>query len=199
MTQKAPHQPQVSPRNLEAPGRPIEISWWLMMAQLLMFVLSLCFFAHSVLGSIPQPFFPPHPANFSTACLEFEPLKCVSNATLNVHEFVAAGTTIQFPGTDSSCGTTNQTVSVDICRIALNVSTSDRSGIIFESWMPRSWTGRLLATGNGGIDGCIKYDDINYGNRNGFSAVGSNNGHNGTGGSAFLHNPEVLKDYIYRS
>jgi hypothetical protein len=49
------------------------------------------------------------------------------------------------------------------------------------------------------LQGCIKYDDIDYGNKNGFSAVGSNNGHNGTGGSAFLHNPEVLKDYVYRS
>jgi feruloyl esterase len=163
------------------------------------FVLACCFFALFVLGSVPRPSFPRREANFSTACLDFEPLKYVSNATVNVHEFVTAGTTLQFPGTDPSCGTANQTVSVDICRIALNISSSDRSGILFESWIPRNWTGRFLATGNGGIDGCIKYDDINYGNKNGFSAVGSNNGHNGTGGSAFLHNPEVLKDYVYRS
>ena len=169
------------------------------MAQILLFMLSLCFFALSVVGTAPQSLFPLHEANFSTVCLNFEPLKYVSNSAVNVHEFVKAGTTLQFPGSDSSCGTSNQNVSVDICRIALNISTSERSGVIFENWLPGSWTGRFLATGNGGIDGCIKYDDINYGNKNGFSAVGSNNGHNGTGGSAFLHNPEVLKDYVYRS
>jgi feruloyl esterase len=169
------------------------------MAQLLLFVLALCFFALSVLGTTPQLFFPRHDTNFSTACLDFEPLKYVPNAAVNAHEFVAAGTTLQFPDTDPTCSIFNQTVSIDICRIALNISTSGRSGIIFESWLPRNWTGRFLATGNGGIDGCIKYDDINYGNKNGFSAVGSNNGHNGTGGSAFLNNPEVLMDYVYRS
>jgi feruloyl esterase len=169
------------------------------MAQLLLFVSAMCFFALSVLGNTPQQFFPRHEVNFSTACLDFEPLKYVSSATVNAHEFVMGGTTLQFPGTDPSCSIVNQTVSVDICRIALNISTSDRSGIVFESWLPRNWTGRFLATGNGGIDGCIKYDDINYGNKNGFSAVGSNNGHNGTGGSAFLNNPEVLEDYVYRS
>ncbi|KAE9365281.1 tannase and feruloyl esterase [Stipitochalara longipes BDJ] len=170
-----------------------------MMAQCLLFVLVVFFFALSVLGRTPQAFFPRHDPNFSTACLNFEPLKYVPNAAVNAHEFVPAGTTLQFPDSDPSCGTANQTISVDICRIALNISTSVRSGIIFESWLPRNWTGRFLATGNGGIDGCIKYDDINYGNINGFSAVGSNNGHNGTGGSAFLNNPEVLKDYVYRS
>jgi feruloyl esterase len=169
------------------------------MVQLLLFALSLHFFAFSVLGSSPQPFFLDQGPQFSTACSNFEPLKYVSNAAVIVHEFVMAGTTLLLPGTDPSCGKSNQTVSVDICRISLNISTSERSGIIFESWLPRNWSGRFLATGNGGIDGCIKYDDINYGNANGFSAVGSNNGHNGTGGSAFLHNPEVLEDYVYRS
>ncbi len=169
------------------------------MIQALLFVLAVCFFALSVTASAPPSFFPRHDPSFQTACLNFEPLNYVSNAVVNVHEFVIAGTNLQFPNNDPSCGTSNQTVSVDICRIALNISTSNRSGIIFESWLPRDWTGRFLATGNGGIDGCIKYDDIDYGNKNGFSAVGSNNGHNGTGGSAFLHNPEVLKDYVYRS
>ena len=168
------------------------------MAQLLLFALALLFYALSVFGSTTQPFFPRQDSNFSSACMGFEPLKYVQNAAVNAHEFVTAGTTLQFPFSDPSCAP-NQTVSVDVCRIALNISTSDRSGIIFESWLPRNWTGRFLATGNGGIDGCIKYDDINYGNTNGFSAVGSNNGHNGTGGKAFLNNPEVVKDYVYRS
>jgi feruloyl esterase len=199
MTPKIPQTQRAPAQNIDAPRPPIEPSRWLMMAQLLLFLLTLCLFALSVLGNNPRPPFPLPEVNFSTACLDFEPLNYVPNAAVNAHEFVTAGTTLQFPDTDPSCGIFNQTVAVDICRIALNISTSDRSGIIFESWLPRNWTGRFLATGNGGIDGCIKYDDINYGSKNGFSAVGSNNGHNGTGGSVFLHNPDVLEDYVYRS
>jgi hypothetical protein len=88
---------------------------------------------------------------------------------------------------------------VDLCRVALNISTSGRSGVVFEGWLPEGWSGRFLATGNGGIDGCIKYEDVDYGTANGFSTVGSNNGHNGTGGSAFYHNNEVVEDYVWRS
>jgi feruloyl esterase len=202
MTPKTPQARQGSRKKTDAsdaPRTPIEASWWLRMVQMLFFLLAVCFFASTVLGSSPRPSFPPYEQSFQTACLNFEPLNYVSNSAVNIHEFVTAGTTLQFPDSDPSCGTSNQTVSVDICRIALNISTSDRSGVIFEGWLPRNWSGRFLATGNGGIDGCIKYDDINYGNKHGFSAVGSNNGHNGTGGSAFLHNPEVLEDYVFRS
>jgi feruloyl esterase len=199
MTPESPHTQKAHIKKTEAPRTPIEASWWLMMAQLLLFLLAVGFFAFTVVGTSPRSFFPRYEPSFQTACLSFEPLNYVSNSTVNIHEFVTAGTTLQFPDSDPSCSTASQTVSDDICRIALNISTSDRSGIIFESWLPRDWTGRFLATGNGGIDGCIKYDDINYGSKNGFSAVGSNNGHNGTGGSAFLHNPEVLKDYVFRS
>lgn len=137
-------------------------------------------------------------STFETSCLSFNPIEHIVNATVNIHEFVAAGTTLLFPHNDASCGRTSQVSSVDVCRIALNISTSARSGIIFESWLPANWTGRFLTTGNGGIDGCIKYEDINYGTMHGFSAVGSNNGHNGTGGLAFFHNDDVVEDYVYR-
>lgn len=199
MTPRTVHTRKAPIKKTDAPRIPIEASRWLMMAQLLLFLSAMCFFAFTVVGTSSRPFFPRYEPGFQTACLKFEPLNYVSNSTINIHEFVKAGTTLQFPDSDPSCSTASQTVSDDICRIALNIRTSDRSGIIFESWLPRNWTGRFLATGNGGIDGCIRYDDINYGNKNGFSAVGSNNGHNGTGGSAFLHNPEVLKDYVFRS
>ena len=48
----------------------------------------------------------------------------------------------------------SQVVSSDLCRIALSIPTTKRSSITFELWLPRNWTGRFLATGNGGIDGC---------------------------------------------
>jgi len=140
-----------------------------------------------------------HGSNFRIACSSFKPTDYIPNATVTVQEFVEARTNIFFPGNDPSCARPNQTVSVDLCRIALNISTSSRSSVIFEGWLPEHWTGRFLSTGNGGIDGCVKYEDINYGASNGFSTVGSNNGHNGTGGSAFLHNDDVLEDYVWRS
>lgn len=137
-------------------------------------------------------------SDFQQQCSAFVPTDFVSNATVNIQEFVSSGTTLSLPGDSSSCPD-SQTSSVDVCRIALNISTSDRSGTIMEAWLPSNWTGRFLATGNGGIDGCIKYVDIDYGTLNGFAAVGSNNGHNGTRGTAFFHNADVLEDYVYRS
>ncbi|KAF4636645.1 hypothetical protein G7Y89_g1456 [Cudoniella acicularis] len=140
-----------------------------------------------------------YPLSFRSRCLEFEPAKYIQNATLDILEYVPAGTNLQFPYNDPSCGRPNQTVSVDVCRIALNISTSSTSSVISEIWLPGTWSQRFLSTGNGGIDGCTKYEDLNYGTKYGFATVGSNNGHNGTGGVAFYHNDEVLKDYVWRS
>jgi hypothetical protein len=56
-----------------------------------------------------------------------------------------------------------------------------------------------LGTGNGGLNGCIKFNDINYGARHGFATIGTNNGHDGNAGTPFLNNPGVVEDYVYRS
>ena len=45
----------------------------------------------------------------------------------------------------------------------MNVTTSNASGIVLEAWFPSDWNGRFLSTGNGGIGGCIQYEDIAYG------------------------------------
>ncbi|KAI7788166.1 tannase and feruloyl esterase [Diaporthe eres] len=58
-------------------------------------------------------------------------------------------------------------------------------------WLPINWNGRFLGVGNGGMSGCIKYNDINYGASHGFATIGSNNGHDGTSGLPFLNNPGV--------
>ena len=81
----------------------------------------------------------------------------------------------------------------------MNVTTSNASHIILEAWLPSSWSGRFLSTGNGGLAGCIQYGDIAYANSYGFAAVGANNGHNGTGGRPFFNAPEVVEDFAYRS
>ncbi|GAO16881.1 hypothetical protein UVI_02012010 [Ustilaginoidea virens] len=67
-----------------------------------------------------------------------------------------------------------------------------------EVWLPDKWTGRVLAVGNSGLDGCIHYDDINYGVSAGFATVGTNNGHDG-GGAAFYRNPGTVEDYVSRA
>ncbi|TGJ87018.1 hypothetical protein E0Z10_g1728 [Xylaria hypoxylon] len=121
--------------------------------------------------------------NFKTRCLAFKPESYISNATLNRLEYVTAGTNLAFPDNDPSCGRASQVVNVDLCRIALSVPTSQRSGFNYELWLPETWNGRTLATGNGGLDGCF----------------GTNNGHNGTSGAAFYQNEDVVIDFSWRA
>ncbi|KAI0022241.1 tannase and feruloyl esterase [Xylariomycetidae sp. FL0641] len=166
---------------------------------------------------------------FEEKCAAFKAPDLVSGSTLNELHFVAAGTNLTFPHNDPSCDRASQIVPVDLCRVALAVPTSKRSSIIFELWLPENWSGRTLATGNGGIDGCIKYEDIAYGASNGFAryvvgqrmerfilfkaslgvthsstvltaySFGANNGHSGTHGDAFYKNEDVLIDFAWRS
>ncbi|XPS75221.1 Feruloyl esterase [Ascochyta lentis] len=136
---------------------------------------------------------------FEKKCLAFRPEKFVPGATRNVLEYVTAGTTLRFPDNVAACNRGSQAVAANVCRIALSIKTSGRSNIAFEAWLPEDWSGRFLATGNGGIDGCIKYEDLAYTSANGFAAVGSNNAKNGTDGLPFFNNPETVIDFTWRS
>lgn len=89
---------------------------------------------------------------FQDQCAQFQP--AIANATVTNRAFVAAGSTIDLPGTDPSCGQTNQTVTADLCRVSLQIATSARSGVVVEVWLPAQWNGRLVTTGNGGLNGC---------------------------------------------
>lgn len=131
----------------------------------------------------------------SSACSSIASSFSYPNVTINFAEHVSAGTNLT---TGLSCNQT-QVVPVDLCRIAFYVSTSSRSGIYAEAWLPTNWTGRYLSTGNGGLNGCISYDDVSYGTEFGFAAVGSNNGHNGTEGNAFYQNADVVEDFAWRA
>ncbi|KAH7138610.1 Tannase/feruloyl esterase [Dendryphion nanum] len=137
--------------------------------------------------------------DFSSACAAIAPKLQIENATVYFSQFVAAGTNITFPDLNATCGPPFQVVSADICRIALFVATSKRSGINMEAWLPANWTGRFLSSGNGGLNGCVKYEDLAYASGLGFASVGANNGHNGTSGGAFYNNPDVVEDFAYRS
>ncbi len=92
--------------------------------------------------------------SFQNQCLSFKPEKHVYNGSRHVLAYVPAGTNLTFPGNDPTCSRPSQLVAVNLCRIALSIPTSNRSSIVFELWLPENWSGRFLATGNGGIDGC---------------------------------------------
>lgn len=95
--------------------------------------------------------------DFQEKCLAFKPEKYVNNSTLEVLEYVPAGTNLSFPDNPTTCNRPSQVIYADLCRIALHIPTSNRSNIVFEAWFPSNWTGRLLGTGNGGVDGCERY------------------------------------------
>lgn len=152
--------------------------------------------------------------DFQQKCLDFTPETHIAGSERRILEFVAKGTTLSFPGNDASCSRPSQMTQADLCRLALTIPTSSRSSVIFEMWLPVAWSGRYLATGNGGIDGCkffqkgqtsnltaagIKYEDLAYATQYGFATTGSNNGHNGTGGLAFDDNADIVADFAYRS
>lgn len=139
------------------------------------------------------------PGDFQSACASIVPKLDITNATVYFSQFVSAGTNLSIPDRNATCGQPYQVVPADICRIALYVATSNRSGVNMEAWLPSNWTGRFLSTGNGGLAGCIGYDDMAYTTSLGFATVGANNGHNGTSGGAFYNNAEVVADFAYRS
>ncbi|GLB45545.1 putative tannase and feruloyl esterase [Lyophyllum shimeji] len=89
-----------------------------------------------------------------------------------------------------------------VARISLFVvNTTSTSSVFAEAWLPDTWYGRFLAVGNGGLGGCVDYQNIDYGTSLHFATVGSNNGHDGGSwsGTAFLNHPEVINDFAYRA
>ncbi|KAK1219218.1 hypothetical protein PQX77_018074 [Marasmius sp. AFHP31] len=139
--------------------------------------------------------------NFENACSpsSLSNTQFSNKTTLFDVSLVPAGSTIRFPDTDASCAPTPQAIVADICRVTMLVETSDSSSINMEAWLPRNWTGRFLSLGNGGLAGCLAYEDLAYTSSLGFAAVSANNGHNGTSGAAFENSPQVLADFAFRS
>jgi feruloyl esterase len=158
------------------------------------------FCAATLLGA-PTVFSSPldHSADFQSKCSSIASKLAIEHGTVQFSEFVAAGTNLSLPDNDPSCGVASIVVPKDICRLALSVATSNRSGLSMEAWLPSNWTGRFLSGGNGGLNGCVDYDSLAYTSGLGFSSVATNNGHNGTSGKPFLNNPEVVEDFAYRA
>ncbi|KAJ6258303.1 Tannase [Drechslerella dactyloides] len=117
-----------------------------------------------------------------------------------VSEFMAKGTPFTNPDVHPTCSWTPPKVTVDLCRVRMNVTTSDTSNVYVEAFLPTEWKGkRFLMTGNGGLGGCTAYDSMMFGVESGFATLGHNNGHLGDTAVPFLNRPEIVKDYSYRA
>lgn len=93
-------------------------------------------------------------SNFQDNCNSFAKQLKLANTTVWFTEYVPANTNLTFPDNDPTCTRPSQVVSADMCRIAMYVATSNRSGISMEAWLPRDYNDRFLSTGNGGVSGC---------------------------------------------
>ncbi|KAI6354089.1 hypothetical protein MCOR25_008758 [Pyricularia grisea] len=136
---------------------------------------------------------------FTQACQNLAKGLQIPNSTFVSADFVPANTTLNFPNADPSCTRPSQLVSVPLCRVQSNITTSTTSGLHFEAWLPQNWTGRFLSTGNGGLGGCIQYEDVEWAASLGFAAVATNNGHDGMSGKPFFQKAEVVEDFAFRA
>ena len=91
---------------------------------------------------------------FQSKCAKFGDQIDIPNVKVNFAEYVPGNTNLSLVDNPPSCGASNQAVSVDLCRVAMAVSTSNSSEITLEAWFPREYKGRFLSTGNGGVSGC---------------------------------------------
>lgn len=92
---------------------------------------------------------------FQSKCADFANKIDLPGVKVNFVNYVAGGTNLTLPDNPPSCGAASQVVASDICRIAMAVSTSEKSEITLEAWFPQNYTGRFLSTGNGGLGGCM--------------------------------------------
>lgn len=100
----------------------------------------------------------------------------ISHGTISSVQHHVAGDVIPLPNTVASCRGPNFKVNItaDLCRIVVNVSSSDFSSVRIEAWLPDDWNTRLLATGTGGIGGCIDFPSVQNGAQLGFACFGTN-------------------------
>ncbi|KAI0181759.1 tannase and feruloyl esterase [Hypoxylon sp. FL1284] len=137
-------------------------------------------------------------------CASFGSQLSIPNVTVIASEYLVNGTRIPLPGTVDSCGGPNlkADITADLCRLVLTVATTSSSEVQVEAWLPDAqiWNKRSLATGNGGIGGCIDYPTMQNGAGLGFASFGTNAGHNGSVGyEFFLNQPEVINDFGHRA
>ncbi|KAI7082347.1 tannase-domain-containing protein [Hortaea werneckii] len=122
-------------------------------------------------------------------------------------EAYEAGTTVPAPSGQSevNCDSNQGALDAGICRVTLSIQTAGNSEAYMEVWMPNddttSWNGRTMSTDNGGLSGCVAYDDMTYVTGLGFAAFGDNGGHNSSSfdGTAFYQSNQNVLDWAFRS
>ncbi|RBA18153.1 hypothetical protein FPRO05_11169 [Fusarium proliferatum] len=114
--------------------------------------------------------------------------KCTAGSLLIPHGAICsvqhhvAGDVIPLPNTVASCRGPNFKVNItaDLCRIVVNVSSSDFSSVR-------------------GIGGCIDFPSVQNGAQLGFACFGTNTGHDGEQGfEFFLNQPGFINDFGHR-
>ncbi|KAH0429935.1 tannase and feruloyl esterase [Colletotrichum camelliae] len=124
------------------------------------------------------------------------------NTTLISASLHPANTTLPLPQVPSCGGASfNLTMPTSFCRVVLDVPTSSTSAVRVEGWLPspEAWNARLLASGTGGIGGCVDYAVLQSGAQLRFAVFGTNAGHDGAvGWDFFLGRPETVRDFGVR-
>ena len=98
-------------------------------------------------------------SDFQSSCETLSNLTTVdaSDVTVLRSGYVAAGSLLNLTaeGRNESCAAWDAPVlPASVCRLVLQVPTSNSSSVQMEIWLPEEWSGRFLSTGNGGLAGC---------------------------------------------
>ncbi|CAK7226202.1 hypothetical protein SEUCBS140593_006161 [Sporothrix eucalyptigena] len=107
--------------------------------------------------------------------------------------FGDAATNLAFP--------TNATDLPALCAVSIHIVSSPTSSYNFGVFLPESWNGRIMTTGNGGLGGGINYPDMGKFSLYGFATVSTDTGHNSNAvdGTWALNQPEMIIDWGWRA
>jgi feruloyl esterase len=90
---------------------------------------------------------------------------------------VRAVTSVSADGFAPTAGGAPLTSVPAFCRIEASTRTSPDSLVNFEVWIPQSWNGKIVVTGNGGYSNVPTYRDMAHALRQGYVAAGGDTGH----------------------
>ncbi|KAF8062540.1 hypothetical protein FPV67DRAFT_1508889 [Lyophyllum atratum] len=93
--------------------------------------------------------------DLASACIALQHSLNLENTTILNATYISVPANVPTPG---SCQTYAY-VSDPLCRVQFVVNTTSTSSVYAEAWLPDVWYGRFLGLGNGGVGGCIYYND----------------------------------------
>ncbi|KAG5734860.1 putative feruloyl esterase B-2 [Termitomyces sp. T112] len=132
--------------------------------------------------------------NDPSSCTDLANLH-LENTTILSSTYISGTANVTTPGSCQS----QALVSNSLCRVQFIINTTSTSTVHAEAWLPDTWYGRYLGLGNGGLNGCIDYTNLDYGTSLHFATIASDGGHDGNTGLPFLNNPEVISDFSFRA